>query len=211
MLDNWQRLERIIKWTGLSINSFALAIGLKRSENLYQIKKGNNRISRDLVDLITVKYPTISKGWLMTGEGEMFIEQSAAASKFSIPYYGVDASMAVGLDSEHLPEPNFYLNIPFFSGADMAALTFKRSMHPEIPAGATVVLKKTDVANVVPGEAYLIVSENFSDIRKIRFSSDPQELILIPSNLEEFDQMTIMRSAVEKLYIVQGVIVDRKI
>ena len=58
MLDTWHRLERVIKWTGLSVNSFALNIGLKRSENLYQIKKGNNGISRDLATLITTKYPS---------------------------------------------------------------------------------------------------------------------------------------------------------
>ena len=55
--EKWRRLERVIKWTGLSINSFALTIGLKRSENLYQIKKGNNGISRDLAELITAKSP----------------------------------------------------------------------------------------------------------------------------------------------------------
>ena len=85
MLDTWHRLERVIKWTGLSVNSFALNIGLKRSENLYQIKKGNNGISRDLATLITTKYPSVSKAWLLTGEGEMFVEQVAAsASQLSL-------------------------------------------------------------------------------------------------------------------------------
>ena len=60
--DAWHRLERVIKWTGLSVNSFALNIGLKRSENLYQIKRGNNGISRDLAELIAAKYPSVSKG-----------------------------------------------------------------------------------------------------------------------------------------------------
>lgn len=93
MLDTWHRLERVIKWTGLSVNSFALNIGLKRSENLYQIKKGNNGISRDLATLITTKYPSVSKAWLLTGEGEMFVEQVAAsASQAGVPYYGMGYS-----------------------------------------------------------------------------------------------------------------------
>ena len=86
MLDTWHRLERVIKWTGLSVNSFALNIGLKRSENLYQIKKGNNGISRDLATLITTKYPSVSKAWLLTGEGEMFVEQmTASVSQTGVP------------------------------------------------------------------------------------------------------------------------------
>ena len=106
MLDTWHRLERVIKWTGLSVNSFALNIGLKRSENLYQIKKGNNGISRDLATLITTKYPSVSKAWLLTGEGEMFVEQVAAsASQAGVPYYGMDILAAV--DETVLPRRSF--------------------------------------------------------------------------------------------------------
>ena len=83
--EKWRRLERVIKWTGLSINSFALTIGLKRSENLYQIKKGNNGISRDLAELITAKYPSVSKGWLLTGEGEMLIGNKAVTGSGRSP------------------------------------------------------------------------------------------------------------------------------
>ena len=97
MWDAWHRLERVIKWTGLSVNSFALNIGLKRSENLYQIKRGNNGISRDLAELIAAKYPSVSKGWLLTGEGTMFIDEtlSQRESGRGIPYYGMDALTAV--------------------------------------------------------------------------------------------------------------------
>lgn len=120
MLDTWHRLERVIKWTGLSVNSFALNIGLKRSENLYQIKKGNNGISRDLATLITTKYPSVSKAWLLTGEGEMFVEQVAAsASQAGVPYYGMDILAAV--DETVLPSPQFYISIPIFDNCDIAA------------------------------------------------------------------------------------------
>ena len=48
LLDDWQRIEKIVRWTGLSVNSFALSIGLNRSENLYRIKRGDNGISKEL-------------------------------------------------------------------------------------------------------------------------------------------------------------------
>jgi len=37
---DWLRLEEVINYSGMSVNAFALHIGLLRSENLYQIKKG---------------------------------------------------------------------------------------------------------------------------------------------------------------------------
>ena len=40
-----------------------MSIGLKRAENLYQIKKGNNSISKELAELITIKYCNINNSF----------------------------------------------------------------------------------------------------------------------------------------------------
>lgn len=68
-MDNWQRIDSVIRWANMTINYFALYIGLPRGENLYQIKKGNNGISRNLADKIVTKFPEVSLAWLLTGEG----------------------------------------------------------------------------------------------------------------------------------------------
>ena len=70
-MTNWQRLEQVVKWSGMSTNRFATTIGLKRSENLYQIKRGSFGISKELARLVSQKYPEISRLWLLTGEGQM--------------------------------------------------------------------------------------------------------------------------------------------
>jgi len=70
----WYRLEEIRKHAGVSsTNAFAYVIGLKRSENLYQIKKGNHGISKLLANRIAQCYPEVNKLWLMTGEGSMLL------------------------------------------------------------------------------------------------------------------------------------------
>lgn len=51
-MSSWTRLEKLIVWSGLTINAFALSTGLKQAENLYQIKKGRNSISKDFAELI---------------------------------------------------------------------------------------------------------------------------------------------------------------
>ena len=65
-MDNWQRIDSVIRWANMTINYFALYIGLPRGENLYQIKKGNNGISRNLADKIVTKFPEVSLAWLLT-------------------------------------------------------------------------------------------------------------------------------------------------
>ena len=88
VLDDWQRIEKVVRWAGLSVNAFALHIGLHRGENLYQIKRGNNGISKELAELIVARYPEISRAWLVTGEGEMFAGGIAVRSM--IPVYDTD-------------------------------------------------------------------------------------------------------------------------
>ena len=61
-LEDWQRLQQIIDDSGLTINAFARHIGLSRGENLYQIKRGHNGISRDLALRIHIFRNTASAG-----------------------------------------------------------------------------------------------------------------------------------------------------
>ena len=82
--NNWQRIEAVIKWANMSTNYFARHIGLARGENLYQIKRGNNGISRDVAQRIVAKFPQIDKLWLLTGDGQMFAEQQLRGAQ--IPF-----------------------------------------------------------------------------------------------------------------------------
>ncbi len=73
----WARIEEIMSYYSLpSVSAFARRVGLKRSENLFQIKRGRNRISFALVDQICDHIPEISKAWLLTGEGAMIISDN---------------------------------------------------------------------------------------------------------------------------------------
>ena len=53
--EYWQRIEKVLKYADMSTNYFAKYIGLLRGENLYQIKRGNNKISLDVARKIHEK------------------------------------------------------------------------------------------------------------------------------------------------------------
>ena len=71
--NNWQRIESVVKWANMTTNYFARYIGLSRGENLYQIKRGHNGISRKLGERIVQHFPQIDLLWLLTGRGQMFV------------------------------------------------------------------------------------------------------------------------------------------
>lgn len=211
-LNNWERLDQVIKWTGLSVNAFAEGIGLKRSENLYQIRKGNNGISSNLAELITKKYPEISQPWLLSGVSEMLLDKSVVVNRFiegGVPFYNIDINI---IDNEIFKRPLYHINVPAFNGADFAALCTSNAMTPDIPNGATVVFKSCKIKDITPGETYLIVSEGFNGIRTIRRVLEKESLLrLVPKNSNEFDELIIKKDTIKNLYAVKGVIITKNI
>lgn len=71
-----ERLEAVIKWANKTPNQFALSLGFERSEILYRILRGENGISKNLSKKITTVYCNINESWLITGKGEMFIDDT---------------------------------------------------------------------------------------------------------------------------------------
>lgn len=214
-MTDWQRLEQVIKWTGLSTNAFAVGIGLKRSENLYQIKRGNNGISKDLAELITRKYPSVNRSWLLTGDGAMFAAHAVAeaapvqAGQQGIPYYSTDA---IGFVCQgQRPAPTYYINVPGFDDCDFAATVTGDAMAPEVPAGAIVALKQVDTTGpVLPGEIYLAVTPDFALMRYVKLDRKVSDgLWLMPPAESAEEPVGIRRERLLQLYLVKGIIIHK--
>lgn len=213
-MTNWQRLEQVVKWSGMSTNKFAATIGLKRSENLYQIKRGNFGISKELARLICLRYPMISRLWLLTGEGQM-LEGKASADAIletvksldgAVPFYNIDALQLIREDVEK-HKPNYYLVLPNAKECSFAATCSGTSMVPDINPGATVVLREVDVTSFLPGEAYLIVTKDFATMKCIRTVDGTDKRIqLVPKNNTDFDTITIDVDKITHLYAIKAVI-----
>lgn len=208
MLDNWHRIERVVKWTGLSVNAFAHQIGLNRAENLYQIKKGNNGISRELADLITTKYSDISKAWILTGEGDMFGKEVRNTCS-DIPVFDMEVSRYMLIRES--ATPSFYISLPMFNDSDFAAISFSDAMCPAIPVSAMVIFKEVAADDILPGKAYYIASQQFNGIRYIRREIGSTIVRLAPCNTVKYDEIAIEIEQITKLFVVKGVIIDKTI
>ncbi len=205
MLNNWQRIERVVKWAGLSVNSFALSIGLSRGENLYQIKRGNNGISRELAGMISSKYPQISRAWLLAGEGDMFTDETLRRT--SIPFYDIDIEKYVAAPEKFVSRG--YISLPGIEDADFGAVYHGRAMGEAIPAGSMVLVRRTAPEGLIPGGDYVVVTEEFTMLRRVRRSLDTGELRLLPLDTENFDEIRISPSSVRELYLIRAVVINK--
>jgi len=204
---DWTRLKQVIDWSGLSTNAFAKSIGLKRAENLYQIRRGNYSISKDLAEKITTKYSNINKSWLLTAEGSMLTDNRPRTRQ--IPYFDTGINQ-INLQDNAIP--THYLEIPMLPDCDLAVMHTGDSMKPDIPSGAIVILKEVDRDAVLSGNIYLLLTDDYNIIRSVRISeTDTRILRLIPKNTEEFDEITIEKGKVNRLFLIKGVISMREV
>lgn len=195
----------------MSTNAFAKAVGLKRSENLYQIKRGSFGISKELARLITLKYPTVNRSWLLTGEGSMLTDTSSKASADelisaaagAIPYYQADVTSL----SNSTEKPMYHIVLPMFKGATLAATCSGGAMQPSIASGSIAILREIPVASILPGEIYMVVTNDFVVLRRIRtVEGGDDSVLLVADNNRQFDDMTISKKAINRLFLVVGVI-----
>ena len=197
----WERLSSVIRWSNMTINAFGRHVGLVRSENLYQIKAGRNGISQNLARRVVEKFPEISLGWLLSGEGEMFGD----VARGRIPYYEADLA-SCGVLRGQAQEASSYITMPFSEECSCALRSYDKAMSSEIVVGSIVFLQQKGVDAIIPGQLYVIVTRNFVILRRVRIKeldSSDRQLLLEPSE-EGFDAMSVAQSEVEQIYKVVG-------
>lgn len=197
-LNNWERMEAVIRWANMSTNYFARYIGLARGENLYQIKRGNNGISLDVADHVVAKFPQIDKLWLLTGEGHMFAELD---KHVPIPYYKADLEKDITRIAELRPDD--YLFLPMVGACDFAMCYGGRAMGEVTPAGTIVLLQSVEPDAIIPGGEYVIVSEKIVTLRIVRSVDDERQIRLVAGDSKRYDDIVLDKSSVQKAYKVK--------
>ncbi|WP_149915122.1 S24 family peptidase [Sphingobacterium cavernae] len=200
-MTNWDRLEKVIKYLNFNVNSFAKEIGLNRAERLYQIKRGNYAISKNLASTISEHFPNINDAWLITGEGSMLKDSSD--SYYKIPLFNVSLD-EFNIDLTKMTAAH-ELEIPILSGSDFAIVNEGEAMSPEIEHASVVFVKEVDKSAVIYGDIYLIISEHINLIRFVR-GLDEKRWKLVAKNSADYDEIVIDHELVKAVYKVKGVL-----
>lgn len=81
-MDAINIINKVIEYSGLSAASFAVRIGVKTTQAIYDLQKGRTKsISQSIANKISSCYPEINRTWLLTGEGDMLNDSSSEAKK----------------------------------------------------------------------------------------------------------------------------------
>lgn len=184
----------------MSTNYFARYIGLPRGENLYQIKRGNNGISRDVANRIVAKFPQIDKLWVLTGEGQMFASTELRGAQ--IPYYNIEVGQGMLLRERLVPAWNFI--IPGLSQCDFAMRYDGSEMGEALPPGTIVLLAAAEKEMMIPGAEYVIVSRKIVTLRTVFPATDGKRWRLAAADNTKFDDIVLGANDIEAVYKVVG-------
>lgn len=182
------RLLKYIEFKGLTKASFQKAAGLSNG----YLDKLRQSPSPDKIEQISNSYPDLNRVWLLTGEGDMLIQDSEKAEEPSVdsspqcqvPLIPIAAQGgSLGEFASRLHEYDCEKVISPIKGVDMAICVSGDSMAPEYPSGCQILVKKINERAFIDwGRVYVLDTVNGAVIKKVLPSDSPDKVLCVSIN-----------------------------
>ena len=177
----------------------------------------NENISSQNIEIIISKYPDISLEWLVTGQGEMLKTNIPIAKQTNNPNEGIPlipVEAIAGIPSIDEIGVTFadckkYVVPEFESkGADYMIRVSGSSMYPKYSNGDILACKYIrDVLFLQWGKIYVIDSSQGALVKRVfQDENNPDNLILVSDNKENYPPFAFPKSDIRSISIVVGVI-----
>jgi|WetSurMetagenome_2_1015567.scaffolds.fasta_scaffold109652_2 SOS-response transcriptional repressor LexA len=201
--------ERLVSYLGINKikhSDFCESIGVSKGF----IAGMRKSIQPDKLKSIAINYPFLNIAWLLTGIGEMKINQPAKSYTKGQPYYNID--FIGGFDlimNDQTVNPDYNIDYQPYNkeGVFWCNIT-GRSMEPEIDSGDKLALKEVKdwERYINPDEIYAIVTKNdLRTVKKIKPGNDDRHFLLVPSN-PAYSPQPIEKGMIMKVFKVLGCI-----
>lgn len=206
-----ERLVTYLKFKDLGQNKFERLAGL--SNGYIANIKANP--SADKLTKIFEYATDLSRDWLLTGEGEML-----KAPK-GVPVYDADTTGGfTGVVSSSAEVANLvgYMNSgDWFERKETAVIRHVGDSMTEYPNGCWLAVKRVlNPKLIVPGQNYVIETEEFRVTKRVQKGSNPDCLKLYSTNRERYDDGQLIHepfevhlSDVRRMFSVLGYVVNQ--
>jgi len=159
--------------------------------------------------------PVLNMDWLVTGEGEMFLDKAEAVitENNGAPFFDVD--FLGGFDSltnDQTTIPAYYIDFqPYNKKGNMWVNITGDSMSPRINSGDKICIREIRKEDIIYGEIYALIIGEECDTRTVKWvTRSPEEgkIRLVPENKDPRygDYQDIKISDVRKVFKVLGAV-----
>jgi len=222
-----ERILQIAELKDVSKESFCEKIGM--SYGNFKGKSKNSAINSNAIAEIVTLYPDLNLRWLITGDGEMQLNESVSTSYVSepvtpynlrtdhsiqsqsIPLYNKEASASlISLFQNHTTEMQIgTLSIPNIPSCDGAIYITGDSMYPLLKSGDMVLFKKVpdpQQAILFFGEMYLLCftvnDDDYVAVKWLQRSEQKDHIKLVSEN-QHHDSIDIPLSSITALALIK--------
>jgi hypothetical protein len=179
-------------------------IGLARGENLYQIKRGNNRISLDVARRIHEFYPEYSIAWLLCGE-----EDSVVLSDKDNPVVRIPVCRNIWTIGYRLTDQEgeqLIVSASIVRGAQVAVPYTDDILNPCL-RNSMLLLRECSNDEIIYGNIYLVIMGRTRIFRVVQDDAEnPECLRLTTSDPERFGDLVVCRKQISSMWLVCGAV-----
>lgn len=212
----WGRIiDTIEEKTGKSV---CKELGI-RPQYLSDLRSGKSKNPNSDFVLKLIEAFNLNSNWLLTGEGEMFITDVAAASPLQIipaegeetaciPFYDIDvmAHIAESLDLKE-ETPAGVLSIPGFKDCIACFPVYGSSMEPKISNGDVIAVSQAVTCDqILWGEIYLVITDAWRVVKTVHPGKTEEYIILRSINPAYAGDTNVKKEDLRALYLVRGVV-----
>ncbi len=201
-----ERFDKYMKCKGLNDNKVTNSLGFSVG-TLGKSRKENRDLSDRNIETILKFYTDLSRIWLLTGEGEMLINNETLPEQthdtYRIPLLPISAQGGAFNDFVvSVQESECERVISPIKNADFAISIQGDSMAPEYPSGSQVLIKRiNERAFIEWGKTYVLDTCNGSVVKNLYPSDDPNKVICKSIN-PDFPPFEVSLSDVYGVYKV---------
>ena len=218
-----ERLSQFIDFKEENFTQLALKIGVSNSYFSKMVRNGGS-IGTEIISKIVKYYDNLSADWLLTGRGEMLLNQNvhilsnahAAAplknaqrtenhgknTKNLIPLYSDVSSIGgnneLSANMDGASQPVEYIDTgDWFRGATAALRHYGDSMM-EYPPGCILALKEVKERHlIVWGEDYVIETNEYRITKRLQRSENKNHIKACSSNIETYPDGTLVHEPID--------------
>lgn len=210
------RLNSLVSHFHTNVKAFAEMCGYDRPQVFYDIIKGKTKnVSAAMCDRILSTFPSVSRVWLLTGEGPMISDGSKPATAESEPAAQtvplVHLSALAGPIAAYYEEGEDLANCERIyspvAGADLAIPISGDSMEPKFPNGSIAFIARINEASFIPwGHTLVLETENGVFIKNVLPDSSDQSYVWAESTNDKYPPMHVPKKSIYRMYRVLGVV-----